>query len=50
MDAAIRAAHKRRLKILQIKAAKMGYNTPAEILMEIEDIKGKIKNPDLALS
>jgi hypothetical protein len=39
----IRQAHKRRLHQLRIQAALMGFSTPPEILIEIEEIQGKIK-------
>lgn len=36
-------AHKKRLRILQERAAIQGINTPPEILIEIEEIKGEIQ-------
>jgi hypothetical protein len=37
-------AHSRRLKILELREATYGISCPPEILIEIEDIKQKIKN------
>jgi GTPase SAR1 family protein len=36
-------AHTNRLQKLELRAATMGLNTPPEVLIEIEDIKGKVK-------
>jgi hypothetical protein len=40
----IRQAHKRRIRHLRVQAALWGYNTPPEILMEIEDIQALLKS------
>jgi len=50
MDAEIKAAYKRRLKHLQIKAALRGIDTPPEVLIEIEDIEKVIKKNLLSFS
>lgn len=39
----IRQAHEQRLHYLRVEAARKGYSTPPEILMEIEEIEGVIK-------
>jgi hypothetical protein len=41
-------AHKRRLHHLQVQAARMGYDTPPHILMEIEDVKKILKDASAA--
>jgi hypothetical protein len=47
MDTEIKAAYKRRLKHLQIRAALRGIDTPPEVLIEIEDIERVIKKSRL---
>lgn len=39
---ALKAVHKRRLFVLQERAAQLGINTPAEVKTEIEDIERQI--------
>jgi|FLYN01.1.fsa_nt_gi hypothetical protein len=41
-DRALRAAHERRLRQLEIRAARQGYDTPAEIHTEIAEIKAAL--------
>lgn len=43
MDSDILQAHMRRLKLLQVRAAEMGRDTPPHILTEIEDIQQLLK-------
>lgn len=43
MDSDVKAAYRRRLKLLQIRAALRGIDTPPEVLIEIEDIERVIK-------
>lgn len=43
-----RKAHKRRLKLLQIKAAFLGIDCHPHILMEIEDIALLLKKENLS--
>jgi hypothetical protein len=37
-------AHKKRLKILEVRSAREGSETPPQVLIEIQDIQTKIKN------
>jgi hypothetical protein len=39
----LRQAHKQRLYHLQVQAARMGYETPPHVLMEIEELEGLFK-------
>jgi hypothetical protein len=41
----IRTTHKRRLHLLEQRAAVMGINTPPEVTMEIEDLKALLGQP-----
>lgn len=41
-DPIIRAAHERRLRRLQLRAAELGSGTPPEIATEIEDIQAAL--------
>lgn len=42
-----RKAHRRRLKILRIKAAYFGLDCPPHIRLEIEDIEADLKKKNL---
>lgn len=46
----IRAERQKRLEVLELKQARQGDDTPANILVEIEEIKQAIGNIDAALS
>jgi hypothetical protein len=46
----LKAAHKRRLFVLQEKAAQFGFNTPAEIKTEIGDIEHQITVIDATIT
>lgn len=41
-DAEILAASRRRLKQLRLRAARQGYDTPPEVLTEIEDLQAVV--------
>ena len=45
----IREIHVRRLQVLELQAAQFGINTPPHIVLEIEDIKEKIRLIELQL-
>jgi hypothetical protein len=45
----LRSAYEKRLRILELKEAQQGYNTPAEVLMEITDLQNKIEALDRRL-
>jgi hypothetical protein len=36
--------HQRRLRVLELKQARQGINTPAELIMELEDLQNKISH------
>ena len=44
-----RSAHRDRLQVLEVQAARMGRNAPPEIVMEIHDIKAKLVPIDAAV-
>lgn len=44
-----RGAHKARLQVLEVQAARMGRSTPPEITIEISDIKAKLVPIDAAI-
>lgn len=44
-----RAAHKARLQVLEVQAARMGNSTPPEVVVEISDIKAKMVPIDAAI-
>lgn len=44
-----RAAHKARLQVLEIQAARMGNSTPPEVVTEIHDIKARLVPIDAAI-
>lgn len=44
-----RSAHKSRLQVLEVQAARMGRNTPPETVIEIGDIKSKLTPIDAAI-
>lgn len=44
-----RSAHKARLQVLEVQAARMGRSTPPEITIEISDIKSKLVPIDAAV-
>jgi len=44
-----RAAHKARLQVLEVQAARMGNTTPPEVVTEISDIKSKLVPIDAAI-
>lgn len=44
-----RSAHHDRLQVLEVQAARMGRNAPAEVVMEIKDIKAKLVPIDAAV-
>jgi len=46
----IRSVLRRRLKILELREAKMGDNTPPEVIMETEDLREKIQDINSTLS
>lgn len=45
----LRNAHKARLQILEVQAARAGNGTPPEVLTEISDIKAKLVPIDAAI-
>jgi hypothetical protein len=45
----LRETHIKRFRVLELKAAIYGIDTPPHILMEIEDLKEKIRSIDLQL-
>jgi hypothetical protein len=45
----LRTAHKGRLQVLEVQAARMGNSTPPEVVVEIGDIKTKLVPIDAAL-
>lgn len=46
----LRQAHYRRLCVLELKAAQQGTETPADILIEIEDLREKITDIDIKIN
>lgn len=44
-----RSAHKARLQVLEVQAARLGNSTPPEVTMEIGDIKTKLVPIDAAI-
>lgn len=46
----LRDAHRGRLRVLELQRARTGYSTAAEIQTEIEDIEGKIREIEQAIT
>jgi hypothetical protein len=48
-DETMRITHKRRLNYLEVQAAQLGMGAPAEIFIEIDDIRTKIAEIEIRL-